>query len=815
MAGRTALGIAAALWMGLALAPALAWPAAAAWLALALLLAALAWRAPRRTAGVALVLLALSVGVARGGAERARLAHMRAALAVGEMHLRCAAVVLEPPRSESGTPVALVRVCRCTPPLPRGARLRLRLPPACAAQWGDTVVVFARIEAPHAASNPGAFDALAAADAAHVLGSGRAFHASVRPARGLAQAPRRWVSAVRGHVQTALDGALSPLARELAVPLVLGDRSAMSPELDAEVRTAGLVHLIALSGLHVGWLAAMARGIAASLRGGPRARALVGALAACGFAALAGPMPSLLRAVAGECARAGAGLTGRAHDALQSLAVAALLLLLGAPGLSRDLAFQFSFAASAGILALTTAAAALAPPPHAPARGFTWATTLVRHALQLAGVTAAAQVATLPLMLARYHTLPWTSLLANVAVMPLTELLLTAAWAGGALEALAPGGAGALLQACEPLARMIRAVTGAAARVPLALLPTGHAPALAWIAAMGAVTLALALAPPRSVRARARPWTPARSRIAVLGAALAVCSWLAALSARPLLPAPGHWWLLAIDVGQGDALVVAGEDGWSLIDCGARGPHWDAGEGAVLPVLRWAGVRELRLLALTHDDGDHTGGSDAVRRGVRVRAFVAPAPRPGVPGPCVRFGASPVGAGDTLGRAPLMIARWPPRPGAPGEANIARRGDNAAALVLEVGGGSHRAWLMADADSVVEAQLSPCAPVALLKAGHHGSGSSSGAAFVARAQPERVVLSVGARNVYGHPDAGAVRRLGRGGAVLERTDHDGLLWYDVGPVGVDRLDWRRGEPWHARALEAARARGAWRPRAQP
>jgi competence protein ComEC len=261
--------------------------------------------------------------------------------------------------------------------------------------------------------------------------------------------------------------------------------------------------------------------------------------------------------------------------------------------------------------------------------------------------------------------------------------------------------------------------------------------------------------------------------------------------------------------------VVVGEDGWSLVDCGARGPHWDAGEGAVLPVLRWAGVRELRLLALTHDDGDHTGGSDAVRRGVRVHALKAPAPRPGVPGPCVRFGASSVGAGDTLGRAPLMIARWPPWPGAPGEASVARRGDNAAALVLEVGDGTSRAWLMADADSVVEAQLSPRAPVALLKAGHHGSGSSSGAAFVARARPECVVLSVGARNVYGHPDAGAVRRLGQYGALLERTDRDGLLWYDLGPQGVMRLDWRRGEPWCAATLAQVRARGAWRPRAQP
>ena len=76
------------------------------------------------------------------------------------------------------------------------------------------------------------------------------------------------------------------------------------------------------------------------------------------------------------------------------------------------------------------------------------------------------------------------------------------------------------------------------------------------------------------------------------------------------------------------------------------------------------------------------------------------------------------------------MKRWPPNPGEPGEA-IARRGDNAASLVLEVGEGPARALLTADADSVVESALVVGARPAVLKAGHHGSGSSSGATFAA------------------------------------------------------------------------------------
>ena len=267
-------------------------------------------------------------------------------------------------------------------------------------------------------------------------------------------------------------------------------------------------------------------------------------------------------------------------------------------------------------------------------------------------------------------------------------------------------------------------------------------------------------------------------------------------SARPLTPPAGRWWLVVLDVGQGDALALAGPDGWWLVDAGPRSPHWDAGEAAVLPFFRWAAVRELRVLALTHDDGDHTGGSQAVRRGLAVHDFVAPAPRPGVPGPCVRFGARPIARGDTLSRSPLAVVLWPPVPGGAGE-EIARRGDNAAAMVLVLGEGHARALLTADADSIVEARLAVLPHPAVLKAGHHGSGSSSGAAFTAWLRPERAALSVGARNPYGHPHPAALAHLRASGATLDRTDIDGALWYEFDETGVRLLDWRHGSPWCA------------------
>jgi competence protein ComEC len=798
MGARGAIALAVALWCGLACGGGCG-PAPALACALAGLL--LAWlplrERPLRAAWTLPLAFAL-LGAARGGAGAVRLASGLASVPAEPALVRLVAVVAEPPRREGDAPAAVLAVLAASPPLVRGVRVRVHLPAAATADWLDTVDVLARISRLPGPRNPGGFDARAAAGAACIVASGRAYTCRVRPARGLAALPVRAAMRVRRACEAALDHALSPAARELAVPLLFGDRDGMTPDTDSALRASGLVHLLALSGLHVAWLAGVARGVAALCGGGLLARALAGAASAVAYALVAGPIPSLARAVAAEAVTALARATHRAADPLQSLALAALLLLAWQPAWAGDLGFQLSCAATLGLVAI---GGPLARAVGRDAR--VW--QLLAPAL---ATTLGAQLAALPLLLARFHALPWTALGANLVAVPVSELLLAAAGLGACAEALLSGSGSPWLAACEPLAWALHALTRTTGAWPGALLATGASRWPVVCAALGGGLLALALAPPRALDARMRPARRANLRSAALGSGVALSAfalWLA-LAERPLRPPPGTWWLVVLDVGQGDALAVAGADGWRLVDAGPRSPHWDAGEGAVLPFFRWAGVRALEALALTHDDGDHTGGANAVRRGLWVRSVVGPAPRPGVPGPCARFGAHPLARGDTLARSPLALVRWPPRPGEPGE-EIARRGDNAASLVLEVGEGPARALLTADADSVVESALEVGARPAVLKAGHHGSGSSSGAGFTARLRPERAALSVGANNPYGHPNPAAIAHLLAGGARIERTDREGALWYEFSTAGVRRLDWRHGEPRRA-ALERGPAAGA-------
>src|SRR6185436_6931385 len=381
---------------------------------------------------------------------------------------------------------AVVEICAAEAALPRGLRARLRLPEGELAEWGDTVEVAALLERASPPRNPGGFDARAAARAADLHAHGRAFVCRTRPARSLASAPARGLMRLRRGAEATLARALTPGARELVVPLLFGDRAGMSTDTDAALRASGLVHLLALSGLHVAWLAGVARGLAAIAGGGPLARSLAGALAAAAYMAIAGPIPSLARAVVAEGVNALARATRRAVDPLQSLALA--------PAWANDLGFQLSCAATTGLVAIggpwTASVAHRVRLP--PALG-----AVVNNVL----LTLAAQVAALPLLLARFHALPWTALGGNLAAVPLSEALLAAAALGAALESTLPGAGNAALAACEPLAAVLHALTRVLGAWPGALLATGSSRWPVAAAALGATALALATPEPRALRA--------------------------------------------------------------------------------------------------------------------------------------------------------------------------------------------------------------------------------------------------------------------------------------------------------------------------
>jgi competence protein ComEC len=384
---------------------------------------------------------------------------------------------------------------------------------------------------------------------------------------------------------------------------------------------------------------------------------------------------------------------------------------------------------------------------------------------------------------------------ANLGVVPLAGLATVAGLLGVGLAFASATVAQVAFDAVWPVLLALRAVVALAAAVPGAVLHLPAPPALAILCYAVALGLGLCWW-------RARQGQPRAGRAA--GAtALALLAVAVALEAWPLLrPPEGRLRVTVLDVGQGDAIVLEGPDGRAvLVDAGSGGAmRLDAGERVVAPYLWNRGVLRLAATVVTHPDADHAGGMQAIQRGFRIAetwdvATLARGPR-WIGGAMIslvspRRAPAPEGGGrssTTLATEPEADASDTVRPATPRSHGsrsgprplppAARRARNDEATVLRIEYGLASFLLTADIEAAREqALLAVGAPLdaTVLKVAHHGSRSSTTAPWLRAVRPSVAVISVGARNPYGHPDAGVLARLADAGASVYRTDADGAV----------------------------------------
>ncbi|WP_117237751.1 DNA internalization-related competence protein ComEC/Rec2 [Thermus sediminis] len=567
---------------------------------------------------------------------------------------------------------------------------------------------------PEPRRNPGGFDERAWLLAQGVKG---VFH--VERAQLLSPLPNP-----RAPLRERLAAGLSPPTKEVLEGLVLGEKLGLE-EAYSLFQRAGLAHLLAVSGLHVGFLV----GSALLLPLG-RWRYLLALGLLPLYLFLAGPSPSLVRA----SLMAGLSLLGLflglgAAGVVQALGVALFLQLLLRPEALLSLGFQLSYLA---VLGLALVLPSLKLPP-----GF--------RGYLLGGLAAslAVQAFLAPLLLHRFHFLPLLAPLSNLLALPLAALLVPL----GFLKLLLGG---ALAFPVEPLAQALLALAEQASQAPL----------LWWgeISPWGFALYYLGLLPPLLALHRVLPW-----RKALLLATLPV---LASLAAG--LPKPLDLWLL--DVGQGDALLARMGRAEVLVD---GGRPWQ-GE-RVVRALRALGVEALEVVVATHPDADHYGGLLKVVEEVPVGlALLSPAfPKDH---PLVRAleakGVATLypGAGTEIrvGKGWLRVL-WPA---------FLSGDDNWDGLALLLEFGPARALLLADLPKEVEARLSVEA-LEVLKVSHHGSRTGTSEALLARTRPGIALIGVG-RNPYGHPHPEVLGRLEAHGAKVYRTDRMGAVRVSFG-----------------------------------
>ena len=561
-------------------------------------------------------------------------------------------------------------------------------------------------------------------------------------------------AAVRNRILRSI-GRLFGTRAGMIEALVLGSRGTIAPDLQKAFARSGLVHLLSISGFHVGLIWAwvhLVLGLA-----GVRARSPIAAVLVLGYIAFIGlPAPAVR---AGLLAIIGAGSRYRQRNPSPGplFAACAWVVLVVDPWALFDLGAWLS------VGSLWGAATAVRWSDQAIGTGAGWR--------MIAG-SIGATVATAPMTAWWLGTVALAGIALNPIAIPLAAAAVPAVLASLLLEPLVPAiaaslaaGGGGLLGALEALARRGAEVPGGA----LSFEPGAGPAALASVAIAAAVMIF-------GGRATARE----AGRRAAWGLAIGLASVLL-WRIRPVGDGAHGLALHFLDVGQGDAALVETAAGhWVLIDAGPSDDRSDAGLRVVVPFLEQHGVHRLEAVVLSHGHRDHYGGLIAVLKAIEVGRVFEPADvvpdshylalldvvaDQGVPW-------IPARSGTTFAVDEVRFAAVHPDTTWSGWGLDLN--EDSAVLVVE--SGRFRALFAGDAGLVAEQRLTGMVPrVDLLKVGHHGSRTATGAPWLARLSPSAAIVSVGQQNRYGHPAPETMARLEAAGIPVWRTDREGTV----------------------------------------
>ncbi len=642
---------------------------------------------------------------------------------------------------------------------------------------GERIRTLAMLDEPRNFGNPGEFDYKRLLNRKGVFVTGYAKSERLVEVVEPAELGRIPVHRMRNGIRSFIDSSKVENAEALKALIVSG-QGGIDKKLKDAFASTGTAHILSISGLHVGIVAAFAYGFILFLMkrserlllalNARKAALAISALPVVLYGALAGFPAPTQRAVIMVLAFAASFLLGRGRDYLNTLSLAAIIILAIAPYSVWDISFQLTFVAVASIIVLAPrmkelmGAGEKEEPETKPARLRLF---FRRKLLPIIFVTVAAGIGTSPLLAYHFHRISLVGLAANLAVVPLSAVVVPLLLISSALIPISEALAAVPLQIADFAFGIIALVVRLFSSLPWSSLWVSP-PSVFQVALTYIFVASLAMLKER--------------RSARYVAAVSAVLILAGFSSGQIFkPDTGLMKVTFLSVGQGDSAFIEFPDGKTmLVDAGgSNNPDFDTGERIVAPFLRARGVERIDYILLSHAQQDHMGGLAFVASNFDVNElwWNGQGSLGGLEAALERNGVRVI---DTraIGRKEIgKVVLDFLNPTSNAGLDI-----NEKSVVMRMSYGSQSFLFTGDIGSKTEAMLLG-RPVAatVLKAAHHGSKGSSSPQFIDAVSPSIVVVSAGRKNAFGFPHQETLERYAAAGAKVMRTDLGGAAVFET------------------------------------